>query len=192
MLFTRVAMQRFCDATLLMTCIDDLETLYSNGILLWDGLKDGALYNQDWLFCWCLQVRMNGTVYLDNAFEDTFFPQRKCLTLSDVARQTVGVHHVTPRRIHALWNAYQRVAVRREVDTHRLATNEWNAQHDREVGQPSVKGSGRSFSTSGGRLGDDGRSPSRPQKCMLTARGNPYAHLAWEHKQTLRTLPRPV
>ena len=37
-------------------CIDDLETLYSNDILLWDGLKASAMYNQDWLFCWCLQV----------------------------------------------------------------------------------------------------------------------------------------
>ena len=39
-----------------MQCIDDLETLYSNRVLLWNGLKQSAMYNQDWLFCWCLQV----------------------------------------------------------------------------------------------------------------------------------------
>jgi hypothetical protein len=35
-----------------------------------------------WLFCWCLQVRMGGTVYLDNGFEDLDFPSRKCATSS--------------------------------------------------------------------------------------------------------------
>ena len=37
-------------------CIDDLETLYSNNVFLWGGLKESAMYNQDWLFCWCLQA----------------------------------------------------------------------------------------------------------------------------------------
>ena len=69
MLFTAAAVKRFSDANILLQCIDDLETLYSQDILLWDGLKKSAMYNQDWLFCWCLQVRMGGTVYLDNAFE---------------------------------------------------------------------------------------------------------------------------
>jgi hypothetical protein len=68
MLFTSAAVEAFSDATLLMQCIDDLETLYSRGVRLWDGLKAAAMYNQDWLFCWCLQTRMGGTVYLDNAF----------------------------------------------------------------------------------------------------------------------------
>lgn len=39
-----------------MQCIDDLETLYAKDIFLWGGLKDTAMYNQDWLFCWCLQA----------------------------------------------------------------------------------------------------------------------------------------
>ena len=47
----------FTDSTLLMQCIDDLETLYGKHLELWGGLKESALYNQDWLFCWCLQVR---------------------------------------------------------------------------------------------------------------------------------------
>ena len=34
----------------------DLETLYGNNVFLWGGLKESALYNQDWLFCWCLQA----------------------------------------------------------------------------------------------------------------------------------------
>ena len=70
------------------------------------------MYNQDWLFCWCLQVRMRGTVYLDNAFEDVDFPYRKCHTIADVARTHVGVHHTNPRRIRALWRAYGRVLAR--------------------------------------------------------------------------------
>ena len=56
MLFTAAAVRRFLDSTLLMQCIDDLETLYGNNVFLWGGLKESALYNQDWLFCWCLQV----------------------------------------------------------------------------------------------------------------------------------------
>ena len=80
MLFSAAAVERFSDANLLMQCIDDLETLYANQLLLWNGLKDSALYNQDWLFCWCLQVRMKGSVRLDNAFEDVDFPNRKCTT----------------------------------------------------------------------------------------------------------------
>ena len=55
-LFTAAAVRRFLDSTLLMQCIDDLETLYGNNVFLWGGLKESALYNQDWLFCWCLQV----------------------------------------------------------------------------------------------------------------------------------------
>jgi hypothetical protein len=46
----------FTDSTLLMKCIDDLETLYGKHLELWGGLKESALYNQDWLFCWCLQA----------------------------------------------------------------------------------------------------------------------------------------
>ena len=101
-------MKRFSDATSLLQCIDDLETLYSNDILLWDGLKESAMYNQDWLFCWCLQVRMNGTVHLDNTFEDTSFPAQKCLLLSDVAEQVGGhapLHPCTPAPLHPCTSA---------------------------------------------------------------------------------------
>ena len=52
----QAAVRRFTDSTLLMQCIDDLETLYGNNVFLWGGLKESALYNQDWLFCWCLQA----------------------------------------------------------------------------------------------------------------------------------------
>ena len=56
MLFTAAAVRAFTDSTLLMQCIDDLETLYGKHLELWGGLKESALYNQDWLFCWCLQA----------------------------------------------------------------------------------------------------------------------------------------
>jgi hypothetical protein len=111
MLFSQAAVRRFSNANTLMQCIDDLETLHANRIRLWNGLKEDALYNQDWLFCWCLQVRMKGTVYLDNTFEDVDFPDRKCLTLADVARSRVGIHHATPQRMRALWKAYGRVVL---------------------------------------------------------------------------------
>ena len=91
-----------------MQCIDDLETLYSHRIMLWDGLKKSAMYNQDWLFSWCLQVRMQGTVVLDSSFDDVDFPAQKCSTLADSSRQLVGVHHSNPRRVRALWRAYNR------------------------------------------------------------------------------------
>lgn len=77
MLFTAAAVKRFTDSTLLMQCIDDLETLYGNQIFLWGGLKQSALYNQDWLFCWCLQVRMKGRVVFDALLDDVDFPQKK-------------------------------------------------------------------------------------------------------------------
>jgi len=137
MLFTSAAVKQFSDATVLMQCIDDLETLYSNKIHLWDGLKDSAMYNQDWLFCWCLQVhtshtplppslhlrthssacvclqvRMGGKVHLESAFEDIEFPQRKCLTVTEGARQQVGIHHTNPKRMRALWRAYERWALK--------------------------------------------------------------------------------
>ena len=67
----------FTDSTLLMQCIDDLETLYGKHIELWGGLKESALYNQDWLFCWCLQVRMKGRVIFDALLDDVDFPQKK-------------------------------------------------------------------------------------------------------------------
>jgi hypothetical protein len=67
----------FTDSTLLMQCIDDLETLYGKHIELWGGLKESALYNQDWLFCWCLQVRMKGRVVFDALLDDVDFPQKK-------------------------------------------------------------------------------------------------------------------
>ena len=116
MLFTAAAVKRFTDSTLLMQCIDDLETLYGNQIFLWGGLKQSALYNQDWLFCWCLQVRMNGRVVFDKAFEDVEFPARKCTTLADSARYRVGIHHTNPRRIRALWRVYHRWAPAREAN----------------------------------------------------------------------------
>lgn len=56
MLFTAAAVRKFADPDNVLKCIDDLETLYSNGVKLWGGLKESALYNQDWLFCWCMQV----------------------------------------------------------------------------------------------------------------------------------------
>jgi len=110
MLFTAAAVKKFTDAQNVLRCIDDLETLYANGIKLWGGLKESALYNQDWLFCWCLQVRLGGSVVIGdfNAFEDIDFPQNKCLTVADAARTHVGVHHVNPRRMRALWRAYLR------------------------------------------------------------------------------------
>ena len=93
-----------------MQCIDDLETLFANGITLWGGLKESALYNQDWLFCWCLQVRFGGEVVIGDfeAFEDISFPQDKCIAVADAARSHVGIHHTNPRRMRALWRAYLR------------------------------------------------------------------------------------
>ncbi|KAL1499334.1 hypothetical protein AB1Y20_011541 [Prymnesium parvum] len=108
MLFTAEAVRRFSDATTLMQCIDDLETLYSHKVMLWDGLKKSAMYNQDWLFCWCLQVRMRGVVYLDHTFDDVDFPAHKCPTLAAASRELVGIHHATPRRVRALWRSYGR------------------------------------------------------------------------------------
>ena len=115
--------RRFSDATLLMQCVDDLETLYSNRVLLWDGLKESAMYNQDWLFCWCLQVRVGGYVHLDNAFEDVSFPQSKCLSIPDVARHHVGTHHTNPKRLRALWKAYSRIVAREGM--HQVPTVAW-------------------------------------------------------------------
>lgn len=254
MLFTRAAVLRFSDAMLLMTCIDDLETLYSNRILMWDGLKENAMYNQDWLFCWCLQVRMNGTVYLDNAFEDTVFPHRKCLSLTDVARQTVGVHHASPRHMRALWRAYRHdvlIKHRKRSREGRLgatllqntsgAKTRHGTRHSfgksgavdhadmwplgKDVSNSNTRGSsnavvttyaGIPLSTAVGSTealrGSAGAlpmriprsvaggtisakllpDPSRPQKCMVTARGSPYHHLAWQDRRKLNTLPRPV
>jgi hypothetical protein len=57
MLFTVAAVKKFADPDNVLQCVDDLETLHSNGVTLWGGLKQKALYNQDWLFCWCMQVR---------------------------------------------------------------------------------------------------------------------------------------
>lgn len=108
MIFTSAAIKLFTESDRVMQCIDDLETLYGNKIFLWGGLKQSALYNQDWLFCWCLQVRMAGTVYVDNGFEDIEFPARKCTTLVDSAHRRVGIHHVSRRRMLALWRAYLR------------------------------------------------------------------------------------
>jgi hypothetical protein len=62
MLFTAAAVREFADPDNVLRCIDDLETLYSNGVKLWGGLKQSALYNQDWLFCWCMQARSPQTL----------------------------------------------------------------------------------------------------------------------------------
>lgn len=170
MLFTSAAVRRFSDATMLMQCIDDLETLYTNHILLMDGLKESAMYNQDWLFCWCLQVRMGGKVYLDNTFEDVDFPARKCLTVVDGARHHVGIHHTNPRQMRALWKAYSRIEAK-----------------EAKEGNASTSGSGI----------DSGivsvQDPSRPQDCRVDATlGRPYAHLPWKRRRRADTLPRPV
>ena len=85
---------------------------YARGLFLWDGLKTGSMYNQDWLFCWCLQVRMGGVVHLDNGFEDVQFPAHKCTMVAEAARHNIGTHHTSPRKLHALWRAYTRSAVR--------------------------------------------------------------------------------
>lgn len=121
MLFTQAAVRRFADATALLQCIDDLETLYSNDILLWDGLKESAMYNQDWLFCWCLQVRMNGTVYLDNTFEDVEFPSQKCLLLTDVAQQIVGACCHCDRTLRVL-----QTAVASSLHAYAFAATHWS------------------------------------------------------------------
>jgi len=108
MLFTAAAARKFTEAQSVMQCIDDLETLHARGVKLWGGLKESALYNQDWLFCWCLQVRLGGQVVIGDfdAFEDVDFPNEKCLTVTDAARSHVGIHHANPRRMRALWRAY--------------------------------------------------------------------------------------
>ena len=166
MLFTHAAVKQFSDATVLMRCIDDLETLYANRIKLWDGLKDSAMYNQDWLFCWCLQVRMGGTVHLDNAFEDIEFPHRKCLSISDASRELVGTHHTNPRRMRALWRAHER--------------RETNAT-------ANVGGMAMALAA------PMGKDPSRPQDCRMDASlGRPYAHLPWKRRRRVENLPRPV
>ena len=108
MLFTSAAVRRFSEPMVVMRCIDDLETLYGKKILLWGGLKRSALYNQDWLFCWCLQVRMRGKVHIDAAFEDVDFAADKCIPLHTAARERIGIHHADPPRLRALWRAYQR------------------------------------------------------------------------------------
>ena len=51
---------------------------------------------------------MQGTVVLDNSFDDVDFPAQKCSTLADSSRKLVGVHHSNPRRVRALWRAYNR------------------------------------------------------------------------------------
>lgn len=78
--------------------------------MLWDGLKKSAMYNQDWLFCWCLQVRMKGLVHLDKAFDDVGFPAQKCSTFGDASRNLVGIHHSSPKHVRALWREYKREA----------------------------------------------------------------------------------
>jgi hypothetical protein len=128
------------------------------------------MYNQDWLFCWCLQVRMGGKVYLDNTFEDVDFPARKCLTVVDGARHHVGIHHTNPRRMRALWKAYSRIEAK-----------------EAKEGNASTSGSGI----------DSGivsvQDPSRPQDCRVDATlGRPYAHLPWKRRRRADTLPRPV
>ena len=175
MLFTSAAVKQFSDATVLMQCIDDLETLFANKIHLWDGLKDSAMYNQDWLFCWCLQVRMGGKVHLENAFEDVEFPQRKCLSVTEGARQQVGIHHTNPKRMHALWRAYERWAVKESggssgnnLSSASFAAIEANAAlhspHD----------------------------PSRVQECRMDPDlGRPYAHLPWRRRRRIEKLPKP-
>ena len=175
MLFTSAAVKQFSDATMLMRCIDDLATLYSNDILLWDGLKTNAMYNQDWLFCWCLQVRLKGTVYLDNAFEDIDFPAQKCLTLADVVTQHVGIHHVAPRRMRALWRAYERVGARVDAAAHNASTSAlagWDPRSNLAA--------------------SEAHDPSQAQQCQMGRHGDPYHHLPWKERRRVDTLPKPV
>eukprot|EP00965_Chrysotila_dentata_P057810 1916858-Pleurochrysis_carterae.AAC.1 len=69
---------------------------------------------------------MGGAVYVDNAFEDIDFPARKCTTLADAAQRRVGIHHVSRKRMLALWRNYLRAIERdgnrtREDDPARFA-----------------------------------------------------------------------
>ena len=149
MLFTAAAAKRFTDATAVMRCTDDLTTLSENGVKLWGGLKDRALFNQDWLFCWCLQVRFGGEVRVGDfdAFEDVDFAQDKCLTVSRAARSLVGAHHVNPRRMRALWRTYLR------------APNATAAASPAGAPPPA-------------RL-SDAAAPPPPPRCEVDGRGNP-------------------
>ena len=166
MLFTAAAVRRFLDSTLLMQCIDDLETLYGNNVFLWGGLKESALYNQDWLFCWCLQVRMKGRVVFDALLDDVDFPQRKCLRVADAARSQMGIHHTNPKRVRALWRAHQRSS-RREGRLQR--SGELNASADGAI--------------------DD---PAQPVRCMLSSGGDPGDATRVSDHRYLDSFRRPV
>jgi len=55
---------------------------------------------------------MGGVVHVDTSFDDIEFPARKCATLAQSAQRRVGIHHVDPRRMRALWRAYERAITR--------------------------------------------------------------------------------
>ncbi len=172
------------------------------------------------LVCWRMQVRMGGVVHLDNAFEDVQFPARKCATVVEVARNRIGTHHTSPRKLHALWRAYTRTATREGW--------EWNgtaailaAEAAETVGASSTVAAEDGFASAvaAGAADSDttsvsstpailassvaaGRSsipdPSRPQRCSLSAKGDPYEELGDAganddaQSQSADWLPRPV
>ena len=156
-------------------CIDDLETLYAHNLLLWDGLKDSAMYNQDWLFCWCLQVRMGGRVYLDHAFQDVTFPVTQCVTVVDAARFHVGTHHTSVRKLRALWRAYRRFTMREEPNASAIAYRDGGNRQRAVQGDAKRLGRWRSGGAHGGVLGSAlvmPADPSRPQACKVNKEGN--------------------
>ena len=197
-------MRRFTDATLLMQCIDDLETLYSHNVLLWFGLKASAMYNQDWLFCWCLQVRMGGTVYLDTAFEDVVFPGQLCVTISQVAQYYIGTHHTSPRKLRVLWKAYTRVAMRKgwlllaphlagpiinasfgnisraggggggRREARSSSPGPGSSRSLSSLSSPSSSSSPSSRSPAAASATIRQQDPSRPRVCEISPRGDPY------------------
>ena len=63
-----------------------------------------------------------GGVHLDNGFEDVQFSVHKCATVAEAARHNIGTHHTSPRKLHALWRAYTRSAVRE-------GWIEWDGRH---------------------------------------------------------------
>ena len=153
---------------------------------------------------------MKGFVHLDNAFEDVDFPAQKCLSVRDVARSHVGIHHAAPRRMRALWKAYQRVGAKAAAGN----TSKRGGGRGGRGGSGGSGSGGRRLSSGGravlslpapspdsagapaagpARLESSARpDPSRPQMCMMSREGNPYHHLPWALRAKAATLPRPV
>ena len=111
MLFTSAAVKQFSDATVLMQCIDDLETLFANKIHLWDGLKDSAMYNQ---------VGSSAGAYRSGwAARSTWRALSKTSSSSTEVlerhrgREAAGWNtSYESKRMLALWRAYERWAVK--------------------------------------------------------------------------------